>query len=75
MAADASLTDACVMSQRVLCEGLLPAKGYSSPKATQCLNAVQEAYKDVRASPHRDRYRAAPRRALQSLDQGPASRR
>lgn len=46
---DASLTDACVMSQRVFCEDLLsPAKGYSSQKATQCLNAVQEAYKDAR---------------------------
>jgi hypothetical protein len=46
--ADPSLTDACVMSQRVFCENLLPTKGYSSQKATQCLNAVQEAYKDAR---------------------------
>ena len=45
---DASLTDACVMSQRVFCEGLLPAKGYSSQKATQCLSAVQKAYSDAR---------------------------
>jgi hypothetical protein len=46
--ADATLTDACVVSQRVFCEGLLPAKGYSSQKATQCLSAVQNAYKDAR---------------------------
>jgi len=43
---DAGLTDACVMSQRVFCEGLFPAKGYSSRKASQCLNAVQTAYSD-----------------------------
>jgi len=46
--ADASDTDACVMTQRIFCEGLLPTKGYSSQKATQCLNAVQAAYKDAR---------------------------
>ena len=46
--ADASATDSCVMTQRVFCEGLLPTRGYSSLKATQCLNAVQNAYKDAR---------------------------
>jgi len=45
---NAELTDSCVMSQRVFCEGLLPAKGYSSQKASQCLSAVQNAYKDAR---------------------------
>lgn len=45
---DASLTDACVMSQQIFCEGLLPIKGYSSQKASQCLNAVQKAYADAR---------------------------
>lgn len=43
---DADLTDKCVMSQRVFCEGLLPDKGYSSAFASQCLNAVQKAYSD-----------------------------
>lgn len=45
-----SLVDACVMSQRVFCEGLVPTTGYSAQKATQCLNAVQNAYKDARLS-------------------------
>jgi len=45
---DSELTDACVMSQRVFCEELLPSRGYSSQKATQCLDAVQTAYKDAR---------------------------
>lgn len=48
--ADDSLTDACVMSQRVFCEGLLPTKGYNPQRATECLNAVQNAYKDARLS-------------------------
>jgi len=43
---DASLTDKCVSAQRVFCEGLFPAKGYSSQKAAQCLSAVQNAYSD-----------------------------
>lgn len=42
----AELTDSCVLSQRAFCEGLLPAKGYSSQKASQCLSAVQNAYSD-----------------------------
>jgi len=46
--ADAELTDACVSRQRDFCEGLLPAKGYSSQKASQCLSAVEKAYKDAR---------------------------
>jgi len=45
---DAELTDGCVSAQRVFCEGLLPTKGYSSQKASQCLSAVQNAYKDAR---------------------------
>jgi hypothetical protein len=45
---DASLTDACVMSQRSFCESLVPQTGYSSLKATQCLNAIQAAYQDAR---------------------------
>jgi hypothetical protein len=45
---DAELTDSCVMSQRIFCEGLLPGKGFSSDKAAQCLTAVQSAYKDAR---------------------------
>ncbi|HET7539646.1 MAG TPA: hypothetical protein VFK05_07235 [Polyangiaceae bacterium] len=47
---DAALTDSCVTSQRLFCEGLVPRTGYSSLKATQCLNAVQAAYKDARLS-------------------------
>jgi hypothetical protein len=45
---NAELTDSCVMSQRAFCEGLLPTKGYSSQKASQCLSAVQSAYSDAR---------------------------
>src|SRR5688572_1901468 len=45
---DAELTDRCVMSQRAFCEGLLPATGYSSLKASQCLSAVQKAYSDAK---------------------------
>jgi hypothetical protein len=45
---DASLTDACVVNQQIFCEGLLPAKGFSSQNASQCLSAVQAAYKDAR---------------------------
>lgn len=46
---DASLTDSCVMSQRVFCEGLFPNKmGYSAQKASECLSAVQNAYSDGR---------------------------
>jgi|GEM_PF-449472 len=45
---DASLTDHCVISQRALCEALLPAKGYSSRFASQCVNAVKTAYSDAR---------------------------
>jgi len=45
---DGTLTDACVMSQRAFCEGLTPAKGYSSQFASQCLNAVKTAYSDGR---------------------------
>jgi len=45
---DAELTDGCVSKQRVFCEGLLPATGFSSEKASQCLSAVQAAYKDAR---------------------------
>ncbi len=44
--ADADLTDGCVISQQAFCEGLLPAKGYSSQEASECLNAVQQAYSD-----------------------------
>jgi hypothetical protein len=47
---DAELTDRCVLSQRAFCEGLLPAKGYSSQKASQCLSAVQKAYSDAKLS-------------------------
>ncbi len=45
---DATLTEACVNKQQVFCEGLLPAKGFSSEKATQCLIAVKEAYSHPR---------------------------
>jgi hypothetical protein len=45
---DAELTDNCVLSQRAFCEDLLPAKGFSSQKATECLNAVKTAYSDAR---------------------------
>ena len=46
---DAELTDDCVISQRTFCEDdLLPPKGYSSQKASECLNAVQAAYSDAR---------------------------
>ncbi len=45
---DAALTDACVNRQRGFCEGLVPAKGYSSQFASQCLNAVKRAYSDAR---------------------------
>jgi len=41
-----TLTEDCVGSQQAFCEGLLPAKGYSSQNATQCLRAVQAAYAD-----------------------------
>jgi hypothetical protein len=44
----AGLTDDCVMSQRSFCEGLLPATGFNSQKASQCLSAVQNAYTDAR---------------------------
>src|SRR6478609_2805059 len=47
---DADLTDSCAISQRLFCERLVPHEGYSSLKATQCLNAVQAAYKDARLS-------------------------
>jgi len=47
---DATLTDACLRSQQRFCEGLVPSKGYSSLRVTQCLNAVQNAYKDARLS-------------------------
>ena len=45
---DAELTDSCVTSQRRFCEGLIPDKGYSPQNASQCLQAVQDAYKDAR---------------------------
>jgi hypothetical protein len=46
---DAELTDDCVISQRKFCEDdLLPAKGYSSQKASECLSAVKAAYSDAR---------------------------
>jgi hypothetical protein len=45
---DAELTDRCVMSQRAFCEGLLPATGYNSLNASQCLSAVQKAYSDAK---------------------------
>ena len=47
---DATLTDACVSSQQAFCKGLLPAKGYSSENASQCLSAVKTAYSDARLS-------------------------
>ena len=45
---DANLTDACVTSQRIFCERLVPSKGYGSLKASQCLSAVRDAYRDAR---------------------------
>jgi len=45
---DDGLIQACVRKQQVFCEGLLPATGYSSQKASLCLSAVQNAYKDAR---------------------------
>ncbi len=41
-----TLTNACVASQEAFCQGLLPATGYSSKNAGQCLSAVQAAYSD-----------------------------
>jgi hypothetical protein len=41
-----ALSKACVDSQEIFCEGLLPATGYSSAQASSCLSAVQQAYGD-----------------------------
>jgi len=43
---ETELTESCVESQQAFCAQLLPSKGYSSQKATQCLRAVQTAYAD-----------------------------
>ena len=49
-AADNSLTQACLSSQHAFCLTLVPAAGYSSENASQCLSAVQTAYGDGKLS-------------------------
>jgi hypothetical protein len=47
---DEALTQSCLHSQQTFCESLLPATGYSSEKASQCLTAVKAAYSDGKLS-------------------------
>lgn len=45
-----TLTDACIESQRAFCIESLPSTGYSSERADECLDAVEQAYRDGRLS-------------------------